>query len=231
LASSLLTIVGAVLSLVFLAICICVMLWKHTKLSPENVILSLIYSLFSGFATSTFFVAMSYVFIGNIPEGETLNVSQLVFVGALAFALFPYLTLFQHLRSLTNSQKEKKSEDSSTKDDSQKESYDSLNSKLMTIYSPIHAFVVGANQAVPRELALKPLGSFVSEASVDLKRLSDIFRQHASELGNHNLQEWLSIEKEIKESRGFFLYNTRQEWLDELEAEYQKLRKELEKLR
>lgn len=116
------------------------------------------------------------------------------------------------------------------------EEYALLDKKLGEIYSPIHSMIVTIDNEVSRPAAIVGEG-FVSADLLDMKRLSEIFRQYAHELGNHHLEMWLSIEKEINEfpsgvpiKRGAFRMNKkRSDWLDQLDVEYQKLVKELDK--
>lgn len=109
------------------------------------------------------------------------------------------------------------------------------NRKLTEIYSPIHAMIVAINNTIPREEALRmTLGYFVNVKvfrqkmlPIDFDKISAIFNQHVHELGDNNLKMWLELEKDIKEQGGFFLRKDRQEWFDELEAEYNRLTKRL----
>ena len=124
-----------------------------------------------------------------------------------------------------------------------KEEYTFLDKKLTDIYSPIHAMIVAVDKDMSR--AGQIIGGFMSATSIDVARLSTIFRDHGHDLGNHHLQMWLAIEKEIGESvspipipglgvhtmPGFSMNKERRMWFDDLEAEYQRLVKELEKLR
>jgi hypothetical protein len=95
--------------------------------------------------------------------------------------------------------------------------------------------IVAMNEKVPREDALKhtTVGAYVSLPANEFERISAIFREHSHDLGNHHLKMWLSIEAEISRIgsplKAFYLNKERQEWFDELEKEYQRLKKELEK--
>ncbi|MGQ9460381.1 MAG: hypothetical protein ACUVRA_04025 [Candidatus Bathyarchaeaceae archaeon] len=98
--------------------------------------------------------------------------------------------------------------------------------KLIEVYSPIHTMVVRVDREIPRETALQlTVGAWVKASLIDFNSISAIFNQHADKLRDKDLEMWLDIEKEIKEKNGFYLSKNRQEWFDELEAEYDRLTK------
>jgi len=98
--------------------------------------------------------------------------------------------------------------------------------KLIEVYSPIHTMVVRVNREIPRETALQlTVGAWVKASLIDFNSISAVFNQHADKLRDKDLEMWLDIEKEIKEKNGFYLGKNRQEWFDELEAEYDRLTK------
>lgn len=97
-------------------------------------------------------------------------------------------------------------------------------SKLMEVYSPIHAMIVRVNREIPREVALNgTVGAWVRASLIDFKDISAVFNQHNDKLRKKDLDMWLEIEKEIKVRNGFWLNKDRQTWFDELEAEYNRL--------
>ena len=110
------------------------------------------------------------------------------------------------------------------------EEYALLDKKLEEIYSPIHAMVVAINNKIPREEALKlTVGIRLSSSLIEVAKLSTIFRKYAHVLGNDHLKKWLKIEDQMDHPSGFWFGGDEQKWLDELEVEYQKLVKELDK--
>jgi len=101
--------------------------------------------------------------------------------------------------------------------------------KLMEAYSPIHAMVVKINKKIPRESALQlTAGAWVNKSLMDFGIISAVFNQHNDKFRNRDLDIWFEIEEEIKARNGFFLGKNRQEWFDELEAEYNRLKSSIE---
>lgn len=106
--------------------------------------------------------------------------------------------------------------------------------KLMEVYSPIHAMIVRVNSELPRETALRlTAGAWMSTSliDIDIDNISAIFNQHNDKFRDKDLKMWLAIEKEIKEQHGFWMAKDRQEWFDELEAEYDRLTKHMRETR
>jgi len=113
------------------------------------------------------------------------------------------------------------------------EEYALLEKRLTQVYSPIHAMIIAINNEVPREKALHMTverAAMVPAKLIDFNRLSLIFKGYAHVLGNRHLQQWLSIERERDALGAFYMNKQRQEWLDELESEYQRHLKELQKM-
>jgi hypothetical protein len=99
-----------------------------------------------------------------------------------------------------------------------------LDRKLTEVYSPIHAMIAAVNSEIPRGSVLQlTVGAWVKASLVDFNNISAVFNQHVHELRDKDLEMWLKIEKEIKQRGGFYLGKDRQEWFDELEAEYNRL--------
>jgi len=99
-------------------------------------------------------------------------------------------------------------------------------SKLIEVYSPIHAMIVRVNREISREAALNlTVGAWMRASLTDFKDVSAVFNQSNDKLGNKDLDMWLEIEEEIKTRNGFWLNKNRQMWFDELEAEYNRLTK------
>jgi hypothetical protein len=104
--------------------------------------------------------------------------------------------------------------------------------KLIEVYSPIHAMIVRVNKKIPREKALGlTLGEWVQASLIDFDGITKVFNQHNDKLGKRDFDMWLEITKEIeqsKEPKGFFFGKRRQEWFDELEVEYNRLKSSIE---
>ena len=105
--------------------------------------------------------------------------------------------------------------------------------KLIEVYSPIHAMIVRINRKIPRETALQEglIGKWVEASLIDFESIREVFNQHSDKLRERDFDMWLEIENELKERKekngkgnGFFLDKRRQEWFDELEAEYNRLK-------
>lgn len=97
-------------------------------------------------------------------------------------------------------------------------------SKLIEIYSPIHAMIIRIYGEVPHS-PRDTVGTWVEKSLIDVNIISALFKQHVHELGDNNLKMWLEIEKEIEKRNGFFLTIYRQKWFDALEIEYNRLTK------
>lgn len=98
------------------------------------------------------------------------------------------------------------------------------NEKLK-IYSPIHAMIVKVNGKIPRKVALRlTVGSWVNGSLMNFDGISALFNQHCDKFRDKDLEMWFKIEKELKEKGGFYMGRTEQEWFDELEAEYNRLK-------
>lgn len=102
-----------------------------------------------------------------------------------------------------------------------------LNRKLTEVHSSIHTMIVKINREIPRETALQSplIDGWVKASLMDFSSISAVFDQHAHEFRAKDLDMWLEIEKEIEKLNGFYMNKRRQEWFDELEAEYNRLRK------
>ncbi len=86
--------------------------------------------------------------------------------------------------------------------------------------------IIRVNREVPRETALKSrVGAWVGASLMDFNNISEVFNQHSDKFRDKDLDMWLEIEKEIKTKNGFFLGKDRQEWFDELEAKYNRLKR------
>ena len=105
--------------------------------------------------------------------------------------------------------------------------------KLIEVYSPIHAMIVRINKKIPRETALQGglIGQWVEASLIDFDSIREVFNQHNDKLRKRDFDMWLEIDDELKERKektargnGFFLDKRRQEWFDELEAEYNRLK-------
>ena len=105
---------------------------------------------------------------------------------------------------------------------------------LIEVYSPIHAMIVKINRVIPRETALqmKLIGCWVKASLIDFDSIREVFDQHNDKLRKRDLDMWLEIENELEEKteplNGFYLNKRRQEWFDELEAEYNRLKSSIE---
>jgi len=105
-------------------------------------------------------------------------------------------------------------------------------SHLIEVYSPIHAMIVKINKKIPRESAPQGLvGAWVDASWMDFGIISTVFTQHNDKFRNKDLEMWQEIENELNERKekrgasiGFFLNKRQREWLDELEAEYNRLK-------
>ena len=98
---------------------------------------------------------------------------------------------------------------------------------LIEVYSPIHAMIVRINNEIPREQALQgSVGVWVRATLIDFNNISAVFNQHIDKFRDKDLKMWIDIEKEIKAGNGFYLGNDRQKWFDELETEYNRLKKQ-----
>jgi len=105
-------------------------------------------------------------------------------------------------------------------------SKENVNSKDLEVYSLIHAMIIRVNKSVPREAALQlTTGAWVKESVMDFDKISALFNQHSDKFRDKDLDMWLDIENELKNSHGFFLGKDRQEWFDYLEAEYKRRKK------
>jgi len=96
---------------------------------------------------------------------------------------------------------------------------------LIEVYSPIHAMIVRVNTEVPRQQALQgSVGVLVRASLIDFNNISAVFNKHIDKFRDKDLKMWIDIENEIKAGNGFYLGRDRQEWFDELEAEYNRLK-------
>lgn len=94
----------------------------------------------------------------------------------------------------------------------------------LAVYSPIHAMIVRINNEFPREQALEgSVGAFIRASLIDFNNISVVFNKHIDKFRDKDLKMWIDVEKEIKASNGFYLGRDRQEWFDELDAEYRRL--------
>jgi len=104
-----------------------------------------------------------------------------------------------------------------------------VNSKDLEVYSLIHTMIIRVNREVPRETALELglVGAWVGASlmNFNFNNISEVFNQHSDKFTDKDLDMWLEIEKEIKTKNGFFLGKKRQEWFDELEARYNRLKR------
>lgn len=167
-------------------------------------------ALIIGFAIIAFFLLRILL----VPDEGTRG----VYIGMFAASLFALLALLDSLGFFG-----KKAEE-----------YALLEKKLTEVYSPIHAMIIAINNVVPRERALQitvGIVVLVPAELIDFDSLSLIFKRYAHVLGNHHLRQWLSIERDWVRLHGFVINKERQEWLDELESEYQQHLKELQKIR
>lgn len=98
----------------------------------------------------------------------------------------------------------------------------------LAAYSPIHAMIVRLNSEVPPEKALQAqniVGYRLSASLIDFRNISAVFHQHNDKFRAKDLKMWIGIEEEIKIDNHFWLSNDRQMWFNELEAEYNRLKK------
>lgn len=114
------------------------------------------------------------------------------------------------------------------KEDKRKE----LDTKLTEIYSPIHAMVLAIKRNAPSRQPNER--TFVmAEHIANLAQVQEIFQKHGHDLGNHHLETWLQLERQIAHGerglRGFYLDAEWQQWFDELETEYHRRVAELKK--
>ena len=95
----------------------------------------------------------------------------------------------------------------------------------LAAYAPIHTIIVRVNNEIPREQALQgSVGTWVRASLIDFNNISAVFNKHIDKFRDKDLKMWIDIEKEIKAGNGFYLGRDRQEWFDELDVEYKRLK-------
>jgi hypothetical protein len=104
------------------------------------------------------------------------------------------------------------------------------NAEKLRVLSPIHMMIMAIERVSPREASLGPnagvgTGRFVSRNAIpNLNDVRSVFSKYADVLGDHHMNEWLNLEKQIKEKRdGFWVGRRQWKWFDELEAEYERI--------
>ena len=107
-----------------------------------------------------------------------------------------------------------------------------LDTKLTEVYSPIHYITMRMNQVVPLESGEGFIP--VSDFGTHWNKFVSIITSHAHEIGDERFQKWmtfkLSHEHGSSGKAGFYLDRSWADWFLNLEAEYQKLKKELDDL-